>query len=612
MKMQVYKKYKMKRLRRSITFACVALSATYFSACDVLDKKPLDNISDATVWIDETLIDADITGAYAKTTVLTNEADAVVLAGSGNFFSIYFINNVSDESKTASDFAGNAYKFKFGSLKIAGGLLEYWESPYNIIRVLNELLERLPNAQVSEEFRKQRMAEVRFLRAFNYFAMVKRYGGVPLITKVLSKNDPESELRPARNKEQEVYDFIISEANAASKDLPQVVSETDWGRPSKYAALALASRAALYAGSIAQYGTVQLNGVVGIDNALANQYYQASYDASKAIIDSMKYALYAENADKVQNFKNIFLKKRNKEVIFARQHDGSDRDAGGNGWCYDYFQCPFPNGWSNGNHDAPYLEMAEAFEYKDGSPGVIKEAYYHKDSLITMEQLWKDKDPRFFATLYTQDTKWQGRTLNYYNGIIREDGTILQQGSYKGVLANGEQKYWKGSFGVMKYLDESKDNGNSSSAGIFGSKQDYIVFRYGEILLNYAEAAFALGKTGEALDAINKIRERAGIAKLTTIDVDKIRHERRVELAFEGHRYWDLRRWRIAEDYLSRDMHGLRFILDYTTRKFRIQKIDKIDGATTTPLFRPENYYLPITHKRTNQNHNLVENPGYN
>ena len=164
----------------------------------------------------------------------------------------------------------------------------------------------------------------------------------------------------------------------------------------------------------------------------------------------------------------------------------------------------------------------------------------------------------------------------------------------------------------MKYLDESKDNGNSSSAGIFGSKQDYIVFRYGEILLNYAEAAFALGKTSEALDAINKIRKRAGIAELTTIDVDKIRHERRVELAFEGHRYWDLRRWRIAEDYLSRNMHGLRFILDYTTKKFRIQKIDKIDGATNTPLFRPENYYLPITHKRTNQNHNLVENPGYN
>jgi len=612
MKMQVFKKYKMKKLRYYITFACVALSVICFSACDVLDKKPLDNISDATVWNDEVLIDADITGSYAKTTVLTNEADAVVLARNGNFFSIYFVNNVSDESLSASNFAGNAYKFKFGALKIQGGLLEYWERPYNIIRVLNELLERLPTAQVSPEFRKQRMAEVRFLRAFNYFAMVKRYGGIPLITKVQSKNDPESELRPARNKEQEVYDFIISEAKVASEDLLQVVSETDWGRPSKYAALALISRAALYAGSIAQYGTVQLNGVVGIDNTLANQYYQASYDASKAIINSMKYALYAEDADKVQNFKNIFLKKRNKEVIFARQHDGSDRDAGGNGWCYDYFQCPWPNGWSNGNHDAPYLEMAEAFEYKDGSPGVVKEAYYNKDSLITMEQLWKDKDPRFFATLYTQGTKWQGRTLNYYNGIIKEDGTIQQEDSYKGVLAKGEQKKNTCGFGVMKYLDETKDNGNSSSAGIFGSKQDYIVFRYGEILLNYAEAAFALGKTDEALDAINQIRERAGIAKLTTIDMDKIRQERRVELAFEGHRYWDLRRWRIAEDYLSRDMHGLKFILDYTTRKFRIQKIDKIDGATVTPLFRPENYYFPITHARTNQNHNLVENPGYN
>ncbi len=609
MKTQIYKT---KKLGQYIVFACVVLLVTFFEACDVLDKKPLDNISDATVWNDETLIDADITGAYAQTTVLVNEADNVVSANKSNFFAIYFINNVSDESKSASNFAGNAYRFKFGNLKIQGGLLEYWERPYNIIRVLNELLERLPNTNVSQEFRQKRIAEVRFLRAFNYFAMVKRYGGVPLITKVQHKSDPESELRPARNKEKEVYDFIISEAIAASKELPDVIGADDWGRPSKYAALALASRAALYAGSIAQYGTVELDGVIGIDHNLASRYYQESYNASKEIVSSARYALYNDDADKVKNFKDIFLKKRNSEVIFARQHDGSDKEVGGAGWCYDYFQCPYPNGWSNGNHDAPYLEMAEAFEYKDGSPGKIKEEFYEKDRLVTMDELWQDKDPRFFATIYTQGTQWQGRTLNYYNGLILPDGSVQQQGSYEGVLANGEQKYWVAcGFGVMKYLDESKNNGDGSTAGIFGSKQDFIVFRYGEILLNYAEAALALGKISEALDAVNQIRTRAGIAQLTSIDVDKIRQERRVELAFEGHRYWDLRRWRIAEDVLSRNMCGLKFILDYTTRKFRIQKVEKIDGATNTPLFRHENYYFPLTHVRTNQNPNLVENPGY-
>lgn len=609
MKTQIYKT---KKLGQYIVFACVVLLVTFFEACDVLDKKPLDNISDATVWNDETLIDADITGAYAQTTVFVNEADNVVSANKSNFFAIYFINNVSDESKSASNFAGNAYRFKFGNLKIQGGLLEYWERPYNIIRVLNELLERLPNTNVSQEFRQKRIAEVRFLRAFNYFAMVKRYGGVPLITKVQHKSDPESELRPARNKEKEVYDFIISEAIAASKELPDVIGADDWGRPSKYAALALASRAALYAGSIAQYGTVELDGVIGIDHNLASRYYQESYNASKEIVSSARYALYNDDADKVKNFKDIFLKKRNSEVIFARQHDGSDKEVGGAGWCYDYFQCPYPNGWSNGNHDAPYLEMAEAFEYKDGSPGKIKEEFYEKDRLVTMDELWQDKDPRFFATIYTQGTQWQGRTLNYYNGLILPDGSVQQQGSYEGVLANGEQKYWVAcGFGVMKYLDESKNNGDGSTAGIFGSKQDFIVFRYGEILLNYAEAALALGKISEALDAVNQIRTRAGIAQLTSIDVDKIRQERRVELAFEGHRYWDLRRWRIAEDVLSRNMCGLKFILDYTTRKFRIQKVEKIDGATNTPLFRHENYYFPLTHVRTNQNPNLVENPGY-
>ena len=225
MKTQIYKT---KKLGQYIVFTCAVLSVTFFEACDVLDKKPLDNISDATVWNDETLIDADITGAYSQTTVLVNEADNVVSANKSNFFAIYFINNVSDESKSASNFAGNAYRFKFGNLKIQGGLLEYWERPYNIIRVLNELLERLPNTNVSQEFKQKRIAEVRFLRAFNYFAMVKRYGGVPLITKVQHKSDPESELRPARNKEKEVYDFIISEAIAASKELPDVIGADDW------------------------------------------------------------------------------------------------------------------------------------------------------------------------------------------------------------------------------------------------------------------------------------------------------------------------------------------------------------------------------------------------
>lgn len=579
-----------------------------FSACNVLEKEPLDVIPETIVWNDEKLVDAYLTGAYLNTTVLQNEADDVH-ASNKPFFSIFYVNNVSDESKSTSNFSGNAYQYKTNGVKINGGLLEYWERPYKVIRTLNEIIENLPSSTVSETFKTQKIAEARFLRAFNYFYMVKRYGGVPLILKVQQDTDPEEELYPKRNTEQEVYDFVIAEGKAILNDLPEI-DDTNWGRPSKYAALALVSRAALYAGSIAEFGEVGLGGVIGIEQGQASRYYQESLQASEQIINDGEFQLYNANADKTANFRELFLTKRNAEVIFAVQHDGSDKDYAGAGWAYDYFQCPFPNGWANGIHDAPYLEFAEAFEYIDGRPGTIDFTAL-AGQLITTEELWAGKDPRFLATVYSQDTKWQGRNLDFYNGIRQEDGSILTTGSYNGVLANGDQKVTQTGFGVLKYLDEKKDNGNSSTAGIFGSTQDFIIFRYAEILLNYAEAAYALGRQGDALDVLNQVRERAGISQLASLTLERIQNERRVELAFEGHRYWDLRRWRIAEDYLSRNQSGIRYILDYNTRKFLVEKRLNLDGAVNPPIFEEQHYYLPITLARTANNPNLVENPGY-
>ena len=159
---------------------------------------------------------------------------------------------------------------------------------------------------------------------------------------------------------------------------------------------------------------------------------------------------------------------------------------------------------------------------------------------------------------------------------------------------------------ILKYLDESE----AIVPGMGTSKTDWIIFRYAETLLNFAEAAFELGKTDEALDAINEIRERAGIKLLTTIDRDKIRQERRIELAFEGNRYWDVRRWRTAEHDLSLPFSSVKFIIDYSTRKFKLDIIKNFVGLPT-PQFYPRHYYMPITLARVNNNPNLVENPGY-
>ena len=230
-----------------------------------------------------------------------------------------------------------------------------------------------------------------------------------------------------------------------------------------------------------------------------------------------------------------------------------------------------------------------------------------QQNLWTMDELWKDKDPRFLASIYTQGTPWKGSLLDFHKGIMLPDGSIQNDGSYQGVLAKGTQNVDGTSFGVLKYLDES----NPLVLTTGTSKTDYMVFRYGEILLNYAEAAFELGKNDEALDAVNQIRTRAGIAPLANIDRNAIRHERKVELFAEGHRYWDARRWRTAVNDFSINQSGLQYVLDFSSGKYKVIVRENMDPITTPPAFYEQNYYFPITTARTGQNPNLIENPGY-
>ena len=253
--------------------------------------------------------------------------------------------------------------------------------------------------------------------------------------------------------------------------------------------------------------------------------------------------LYDEDADKVQNFKNIFLKKGNSEAIMVKQHSGKGfNDGGTNRWSWDMVECPRPNVWGVGNYHGPYLDLVEEFEYKDGTPGNI-DREYAKSKLWSREELWGDKDPRFFATIWTNGTSWQGavggalgeNTIDMHNGIMTNEGTLVdgRYDTYNGLSAVGDQlvRFKEGNtpntgFGVMKYLDPNANNFNWFSE----STTDYLIFRYGEILLNFSEAAFELGKSADALNAINQIRDRAGIARLTAVDREKIRHERKVEL----------------------------------------------------------------------------------
>ncbi|WP_233377876.1 RagB/SusD family nutrient uptake outer membrane protein [Maribellus sp. CM-23] len=588
-----------------------------FSACqdDILDKEPLNIIGDNIVWSDIKAIEAHLAGSYSMMSIFENETpDKYVGIRSGVGWTIEaqvgasLINNISDEGTWG--FYNSWSNYRFGGITVNGGLLEWWENAYVIIRQLNDFIENVPNSPLSDEQKSRLVAEARFLRAYNYFSMVRRYGGVPLIIKAQTLSDTEESLHPKRNSEKESYDFVISEIDDVYNDLPEVAES---GRASMYAALTLKSRAALYAGSIAEYGNVQLDGLLGIPASEAQSYYQKSYDASKMIIDDGIHNLYDVDPDKVKNFRDVFMIKGNPEAIFVAAHDTKDMIfAGGNGWYWDFMQAPMPHGWSNGNQNQPYLSfIASTFEKSDGTaPDLSKETLEGK--LWDDNEIWQEMEPRFLGTIYTHGTPWQGGKIDWHQALI-VDGAELNDpnGAYLGITHKGMQALKNGpytSFGLLKYLDEGRNN----LAYGFDSKQDWQIFRFAEVLLNYAEAAFKLNKPGEALSAINAIRNRAGVAPRGDISFELIKKERKVELAFEGHRYWDLRRWRIAETEIIKRQTGLRYVRDYASGKLQLQVIENIDGGpNVTPVFESHYYYLPITKTRTQQNSNLIENPGY-
>jgi len=366
----------------------------------------------------------------------------------------------------------------------------------------------------------------------------------------------------------------------------------------------------MYAGSIASWGTVQLDGLVGIPADKKEHFWQESLNASNRLLYGSPFALYEKYPDdRSKNYRNIFLDENNCEVIFSEIYDGKS----GKGHSWDMWQNPSGyNAWAGGQQNCVYLEFVESYENIDGSDPTIDREKVAQYYTWTLDELWGKKDPRFKASIYTQGTPWTHEgasvTLDYHVGIF-VDGQWINDGFYEGVPALGVcANNWRPTpFGILKYLDES----SAMIPERYYSKTDWIVFRLGEIYLNFAEAAFELNKPDSALWAVNKIRARAGMPELQSITREQIRHERKIELAFEGNRYWDVRRWRTAVQDLSHAWHGMRYKLDWATQKYYVEIVDNICG-TPEPYFNEMHYYWPIAQSRTQQNPNLLpNNPGW-
>jgi len=581
----------MKRIKYLIIFILLGLQG-----CDqLLDKKPLDIISDAVVWSDQRLIDAYLADLYFRTDFIeirgnfTEQTSFAMIASMGGEGRSFGTHHQSYTSST-NVFTSSGVQSE----------LDYWN--YKNIRDCNYFIEKIADSPLDPAIISQRVAEVRFLRAYMYFQMVIRFGGVPIITKALSMDASEEEIYVPRNSEKDVYEFIINEMTALTQILPSDYLAKDKGRPTKWAAFALQSRAALYAASIAKYGQVQLNGLLGFPSSDVEKYAKISYDASKAILGNNIHKLYEKHADPVVNYQNLFLDEAtdNKEVIMAEVYDYAKNRA-------HAFTLRAMSHDFNGTYATMlYLyDFIERFEFADGRPGKsITRAQLTANEWSSAE-LFGSRDARFKASVFYPESPWQGGKTYFHSRTIR-DGKTLTSGTaedgwpYQSIARNNQRT----GFMVRKRCNESL-----KTTAITNDQTDYIIFRLGEIYLNLAEAAFYLGYTQEALDALNRLRLRAQMPAKTSITEDIIQNERLVELTWENHSYWDIRRWRKAKSILDGvRMVGLQYTYNYNTKKYKII-LTNAEGVAR--IFQDRNYYLPLGVNRVSENPLFVENPDY-
>lgn len=515
----------------------------------------------------------------------------------------------------------------YGSTGDGAGGFGYW--PYADIRTVNYLIENLPENAInfSKEKVNQWLGEAYFCRAYFYFALVKRYGGIPIIRTV--QNYPEQsleELQVHRDKEVDVWKFVAADLDSAYNLMPETSAR---GRANRYVAAALKSRAMLYAGSIAKYGSLNFvagdareQGYAGIPAAEANGFFQQAWDAAHLV--EGHYDLYKKKPDnKEQNYADLFLDADSPENILVRDYSLTSNTA--HSWDAT-MTCRYMT--ADGLSRAyPTLEFVERFA---GNLPVVNADGTPRRFNSTAE-LMQGIEPRLLATVYFPGATLRGRQFDTQRGIYDHfTGTAAAElgnnppnlsfrhlsGStdalyngkriigFTGVSTNGDDMTRTG-FYVRKYVDYKREQ---SQCGLYMSTQSWIDIRYAEVLLNRAEAAVELNNTSDAITILNKIRDRAGATAVSgTITIDTVRNERCKELAFEKQFWWDLRRWRIADQVLDNTkFHAL--LPYYVADEDKYIFLRELEPFQRSYTFEKKFYYEPIPAGELGKNPNLYPN----
>lgn len=473
------------------------------------------------------------TDSYNQAVAFSSEANAKlyintfypILSGYGLFGTAYlsgcmYVDGLSDIEKCAGSTIGdngaiaNLYATTPSLISPDQDALDIWSGAYTNIRLINQFIDGINNtAKFADSTKTKLIAEARFFRGYSYFLLMRNYGSVILMDELTSDKNH------ARSSASDCWDFVAADLDYAAANLPKVWGSADQGRVTKGAAYAMKSRAMLYA-----------------------QRWQDAYNAANSVLSMVSDGTYALNASYANAFQSYA--SGNKEAIL--EYDYSYPLLTHN---FDYIASPGGDNPGYGGDIQPTQELVESYEQAGG--GSVDWSAWHSGNVTTTPP-WANLEPRFQATVLYNGCTWKGRTIEPYDGGT--DGWTAyppSSGSNNGVSETG--------YYLRKYVNES----HTDLVNI-KSSQPLIEIRLAEVYLNFAEAAYNLNKTADANSGINIIRVRVGLPSLNlsgTTLLNQIKQERKIELAFEGQRYWDLRRWQDAESTLSGlYVHGLQVV----------------------------------------------------
>ncbi len=594
---------------------------------EFLDKKPLGDYSEDVVWSDPALVETFVNSMYRNAL--------------GFPFAIVRLSDVSDESHFTPDWGITDFN---KSLMTSDGLMGWstdwgngdptahtlhyrWAPLYSNVRRTNIFFSKIKAVTGDKAVIDNLKGQAYFLRAWTYFYLTNLYGGVPIITKVYGLTD---EFNVPRDSYENCIKFIVGQIDSAAMNLPDAYATN--GRITKGAALAFKARVLLYAASDlhnSAKNSVVTNGfskpeLLGYTGGDAAARWTAAKNAAKAVIDLGKYKLYkptpAATDSVAQNFVELFTSKGTDEDILL-QFFTAKTDESWSG--YNPALYSGPNGYHNWGNNTPLGDLVDDYEMKDGSKFDWNNAKHKANPYLK-------RDARLYATILYEGVQWRKRPddalmIDPFSKI--QVGYVYDQ-SGKMIKAgldtrSGPIEDWNGGktgYYVRKWVDTSVDPQYV--------KQDvpFKHLRYGEVLLNYAEACIELGQDAEARTYINMIRTRAGQPALSAAITGNAlrlayRKERRVEMAYEDQRFWDVRRWLIApEAYKQTSAVDVR----YVTTEVSVPAYRRPDGTTygaaifskkDTPgdsrAWNNKGYFFPIMRDEMNKNDMLVQNPGY-